>query len=63
LRRCATDRADAFAEPGDQRLIFELIDRRRGELRFAAISLGQRIYSRKPKTFTKSLEGRWRDRA
>ena len=63
LRQAAAERADAFASPGDQRLIFELIDRRRGELRFAATSLGERIYSRKPKTFTKSLEARWHDRA
>jgi len=62
LRQSAAERPDAFGEAADQRLMFELIDRRRGELRFAATSLGERIYSRKPKTFTKSLEGRWRSR-
>ena len=62
LRQSAAERPDAFGDAGDQRLMFELIDRRRGELRFAATSLGERIYSRKPKTFTKRLEGRWRSR-
>jgi CHAD domain-containing protein len=62
LRAEATRRADVFDQPGDQRLLFELIDQRRGELQFAAISLGERIYDEKPKKFTKRLESRWRSR-
>jgi hypothetical protein len=32
---------------------------RRGELQFAAISLGCRIYAEKPKKFTKRLGKHW----
>lgn len=63
LREAAGERGAAFLEGGDQRLLFELIDRRRGELRFAATSLGERLYAQKPKTFTRGLEARWRSRA
>jgi CHAD domain-containing protein len=62
LREEATRRADVFGEPRDQRLLFELIDQRRGELQFTAISLGKRIYDEKPKKFRKRLERRWRSR-
>ncbi len=60
LREQAQRRREDFAEAGDQRLLLELIDQRRGELQFAASSLGERIYSEKPKRFTKSLETRWK---
>ena len=60
LREEAGARGDAFAEAGDQRLLFELIDQRRGELRFAATALGERIYTERPKQFTKALAARWR---
>lgn len=60
LREQAQRRRAGFAEPGDQRLLLELIDQRRGELQFAASSLGERIYSEKPKKFTKRLEARWK---
>ncbi len=56
----AEGRPAAFGEPADQRYLTELIRARRGELQFAATSLGERIYDRKPKKFTKLLESRWR---
>ncbi|HEY3191692.1 MAG TPA: CHAD domain-containing protein [Solirubrobacterales bacterium] len=59
LRDEAQSRRDAFAHPGDQRHLLEEVDQRRGELQFAAISLADRIYSEKPKRFTKRLERRW----
>jgi hypothetical protein len=40
LREEGARRRNAFAEAGDQRFLFELIDQRREELQFAAISLG-----------------------
>jgi CHAD domain-containing protein len=55
----AQRRRDAFSTAGDQRHLLEEIDQRRGELQFAAISLGERIYDEKPKRFTKALEKRW----
>ena len=59
LREEAQRRAAAFADPADQRHLLEQIDQRRGELQFAAISLGERIYDEKPKRFTKRLRRRW----
>jgi CHAD domain-containing protein len=59
LREEAVRREGALAEPSDQRQLLALIDRRRGELQFAAISLGERIYDRKPKRFVKRLRDRW----
>jgi CHAD domain-containing protein len=59
LREQVQRRAAAFADPGDQRHLLEQIDQRRGELQFAAISLGRRIYDEKPKKFGKWLERRW----
>jgi CHAD domain-containing protein len=59
LREQVQRRAAAFADPADQRHLLEQIDQRRGELQFAAISLGERIYDEKPKRFTKRLERRW----
>ncbi len=61
LRDEGMGRRDGFVEPGDQRFLGELIDRRRGELQFAAISLGERIYVRKPRKFVKRLENRWEE--
>jgi CHAD domain-containing protein len=61
LREEAGRRRDAFAEPGERRNLAELIDRRRGELQFAAISLATRIYAQKPKKFTRRLSARWTD--
>ena len=55
LREQGARRVDAFAQPDDQRLLFELIDRRRGELQFAAITLGHRVYKDKPKRFIKRV--------
>jgi CHAD domain-containing protein len=66
LREEVGRRPDAFAVAGHQRNLRELLDRRRGELQFAATSLGERIYAEKPKKFVKRLEKRfdaWRDRA
>jgi CHAD domain-containing protein len=60
LREEARRRRDAFAAPGDQRHLLEEIDQRRGELQFAAISLGDRIYAEKPKKFTNRLGKRFR---
>jgi CHAD domain-containing protein len=60
LREQAQRRRAGFGDPGDQRLLLELIDQRRGELQFAASSLGERIYSEKPKKFVKRLEARWK---
>jgi CHAD domain-containing protein len=60
LRDEAQRRDDAFASPADQRHLLEEIDQRRGELEFAAISLGQRIYDEKPKKFTNRLAKRFR---
>lgn len=59
LREEAQRRREAFASPSHQRHLLEEIDRRRGELQFAAISLGERIYAEKPKRFTKRLKKRW----
>jgi CHAD domain-containing protein len=59
LREEAQRRPAVFADAGDQRHLLEEIDQRRGELQFAAISLGNRIYAEKPKRFTKRLEKRW----
>jgi CHAD domain-containing protein len=58
LREEAQRRREAFSSLGDQRHLLEEIDQRRGELQFAAISLGERIYAEKPKRFTKRLEKR-----
>jgi CHAD domain-containing protein len=60
LREEAQRRGDAFATPADQRHLLEEIDQRRGELQFAAISLGERIYAVKPKKFTTRLSKRFR---
>jgi CHAD domain-containing protein len=60
LREQVQRRRQDFGEAGDQRLLLELIDQRRGELQFAASSLGERIYSEKPKKFVKRLESRWK---
>jgi CHAD domain-containing protein len=59
LREEAQRRREVFSGPGDQRHLIEEIDQRRGELQFAAVSLGERIYAEKPKRFTKRLEKRW----
>jgi CHAD domain-containing protein len=59
LRDEVQRRRAAFADPGDRRHLLEEIDQRRGELQFAAISLGNRIYAEKPKRFVKGLERRW----
>jgi CHAD domain-containing protein len=59
LREQVQRRAAAFSDAADQRHLLEEIDQRRGELQFAAISLGERIYADKPKRFTKRLEKRW----
>ena len=60
LREEAKRRRDAFASPADQRHLLQEIDQRRGELQFAAISLGERIYAEKPKKFTARLAKRYR---
>ena len=59
LRETVQRRRAAFADPAHKRHLLEQIDQRRGELQFAAISLGERIYADKPKRFTKRLENRW----
>jgi CHAD domain-containing protein len=59
LREEAQRRREAFASPGHQRHLVQEIDRRRGELQFAAVSLGERIFAEKPKRFTKRLKKRW----
>jgi CHAD domain-containing protein len=60
LREEVQRRRDAFASPADQRHLLQEIDQRRGELQFAAISLGERIYAEKPKKFTSRLAKRYR---
>jgi CHAD domain-containing protein len=60
LREEVKRRRDAFAGPADQRHLLQEIDQRRGELQFAAISLGERIYAEKPKKFTARLAKRYR---
>jgi CHAD domain-containing protein len=60
LRDEVRRREAAFAEPSDQRHLLEEIDQRRGELEFAAISLGHRIYDEKPKKFTRRIAQRYR---
>ncbi len=60
LREATADRKDDFSSAADQRHLIELIDRRRGELQFAATTLGTRVYKDKPKKFIKKLERRWR---
>jgi CHAD domain-containing protein len=60
LREEAHRRRDAFASPADERHLLQEIDQRRGELQFAAISLGERMYADKPKKFTARLAKRYR---
>jgi CHAD domain-containing protein len=60
LREEVQRRRDAFATPADQRHLLQEIDQRRGELQFAAISLGEGIYAEKPKKFTARLAKRFR---
>ena len=60
LREEAQRRRDAFPKPADQRHVLQEIDQHRGELQFAAISLGERIYAEKPKRFTSRLAKRFR---
>jgi CHAD domain-containing protein len=60
LREEVQRRRDVFASPADQRHLLQEIDQRRGELQFAAISLGDRIYADKPKKFTTRLSKRYR---
>jgi CHAD domain-containing protein len=59
LREEAQRRRDAFSSPADQRHLLQEIGQRRGELQFAAISLGERIYAEKPKKFTSRLAKRF----
>jgi CHAD domain-containing protein len=59
LRETVQRRRAAFAGAADKRHLLEEIDARRGELQFAAISLAERIYTEKPKRFTKRIEKRW----
>jgi CHAD domain-containing protein len=59
LREEVERRRDAFASPADRRHLLQEIDQRRGELQFAAISLGERIYAEKPKKFTARLAKRF----
>ena len=59
LREEVQRRAEAFGTPADQRHVLELIDRRRGELQFAAVSLADRIYAEKPKKLTRRVASRW----
>jgi CHAD domain-containing protein len=59
LREQAQRRRQDIGEAGDQRLLLELIDQRRGELQFAASSVGERVYDLKPKRFVKRLERHW----
>jgi CHAD domain-containing protein len=60
LRDEVQRRGDAFASPADQRHLLQEIDQRRGELQFAAISLGETIYAEKPKKFTSRLSKLYR---
>jgi CHAD domain-containing protein len=63
--------ADLLGEDHDLALLREravatpalvgVIDRRRGELREAALRLGARLYRRKPKAFVNRVRRRWRD--
>jgi CHAD domain-containing protein len=59
LRETVQRRRVAFSDPSEKHHLIEEIDHRRGELQFAAISLGQRIYAEKPKRFSKRVEKRW----
>jgi CHAD domain-containing protein len=60
LREEVQSRRDAFGSPADQRRLLQEIDQRRGELQFAAVSLGGRVYADKPKKFTARLAKRYR---
>jgi CHAD domain-containing protein len=60
LREEVQRRRDAFSSPADQRHLLQEIDQRRGELQFAAVSLGARVYADKPKKFTARLSKRYR---
>jgi CHAD domain-containing protein len=59
LREQVQRRAAAFTDAHDQRHLLEQVDQHRGELQFAAVSLGRRVYDEKPKKFSKRLERRW----
>jgi CHAD domain-containing protein len=59
LLREQVQRRAAFTDAHDQRHLLEQVDQHRGELQFAAVSLGRRVYDEKPKKFSKRLERRW----
>jgi CHAD domain-containing protein len=59
LRELVQRRRAAFADPAHERHLLEEIDHRRGELQFAAISLGERVYADKPKRFRKRIARQW----
>jgi|SRR5829696_534334 len=59
LHETVQRRRAAFPDEADKRHLLELIDQRRGELQFAAISLAQRTYDEKPKRFTKRISKCW----
>jgi CHAD domain-containing protein len=59
LLREQVQRRAAFTDAHDQCHLLEQVDPHRGELQFAAVSLGRRVYDEKPKKFSKRLERRW----
>ena len=59
LRRALTSSPRLTAGAADVTTLIELIDRRRSELQSAARPLGARIYSEKPKAFTRRIESYW----
>jgi CHAD domain-containing protein len=58
LRDDAVERRELFAG-GDLEQLLASISERQDELAASAISLGERLYDRKPKTFERSLRSHW----
>jgi hypothetical protein len=53
----------AVGQEATRTALLSLIDRRRGSLQREALKLGARVYGRRPKSFARSVERRWRKRA
>jgi CHAD domain-containing protein len=53
----------AVGQEATRTALLSLIDRRRGSLQREAVKLGARVYGRRPKSFARSVERGWQQRA
>jgi CHAD domain-containing protein len=60
--RALAARASGFTDPMGLAALLALISRRREQLRDEALKLGSRVYRRKPRSFTRNIGRRWRNR-